>query len=97
VARYADACNLFDIPDGGVTIARKLDVLRRHCADVGRPYGEIEKTLSTRLGPDESSEAFVQRCSRAGEHGIEHLVVGSSTAWTADAIGTLGGAIARLG
>lgn len=25
VARYADACNLFDIPDGGVTVRRKLE------------------------------------------------------------------------
>ena len=25
-AHYADACNLFDIPDGGETIRRKLDV-----------------------------------------------------------------------
>jgi F420-dependent oxidoreductase-like protein len=30
VARYADACNLFDIPDGGRTIKHKLDVLARH-------------------------------------------------------------------
>src|SRR4051812_11117034 len=31
VARYADACNLFDIPDGGATVRRKLEVLERHC------------------------------------------------------------------
>src|ERR1700754_1611399 len=37
VAEYGDACNLFDIPDGGRTIRRQLDVLARHCADVGRP------------------------------------------------------------
>ena len=29
VARYADACNLFDIPDGGATLRHKLDVLAR--------------------------------------------------------------------
>ncbi len=40
VARYADACNLFDTPD----IARKLDVLREHCAAEGRDYDEILKT-----------------------------------------------------
>jgi alkanesulfonate monooxygenase SsuD/methylene tetrahydromethanopterin reductase-like flavin-dependent oxidoreductase (luciferase family) len=27
VAEHADACNLFDIPDGGITIRRKLEVL----------------------------------------------------------------------
>jgi len=41
VAQYADACNLFPVPD----IDRKLDVLRQHCADVGRDYDEIEKTV----------------------------------------------------
>jgi alkanesulfonate monooxygenase SsuD/methylene tetrahydromethanopterin reductase-like flavin-dependent oxidoreductase (luciferase family) len=51
VARYADACNLFDIPDGGATVRRKLDVLARHCEELGRPYEEIEKTVSTRLEP----------------------------------------------
>ncbi|HXM56181.1 MAG TPA: LLM class F420-dependent oxidoreductase, partial [Candidatus Dormibacteraeota bacterium] len=96
VARYADACNLFDIPDGGRTITRKLAVLRQCCADVGRPYAEIEKTLSTRLEPGESSDELVRRCARAGGYGIEHLVVGSSTAWSTAAIGTLGDAIARL-
>src|SRR5690606_35876111 len=54
VAQYADACNVFDIPDGGVTVKRKLDVLRRHCEAVGRDYDEIEKTLSTRYVPGES-------------------------------------------
>ena len=32
VAPYADACNIF----GDATIAHKLDVLRRHCDNVGR-------------------------------------------------------------
>jgi F420-dependent oxidoreductase-like protein len=38
VAKYADACNLF----GDVaTVSRKLDVLRRHCADVERDPDEV--------------------------------------------------------
>src|SRR5262245_61935553 len=41
VAQYADACNLFGTGDD---LAHKLDVLRKHCADVGRDYDEIEKT-----------------------------------------------------
>ncbi len=43
VARYADACNLFDSGVEGLT--HKLDVLRGHCADQGRDYAEIEKTV----------------------------------------------------
>src|SRR4028119_2092225 len=43
VARYADACNLFAY--GGPDLIRhKLDVLKRHCEDVGRDYEEIERT-----------------------------------------------------
>jgi F420-dependent oxidoreductase-like protein len=41
VAQYADACNLFHTPD----VEHKLDVLRRHCDDVGRNYDEIQKTV----------------------------------------------------
>jgi hypothetical protein len=49
VARYADACNLFAY--GGPDVIRhKLDVLRRHCEDVGRDYEEIERTGSRRRG-----------------------------------------------
>ncbi len=40
VARYADACNLFPGPQ----VARKLDVLKRHCEAEARDYGAIEKT-----------------------------------------------------
>ncbi len=43
VAQYADACNLFAFM-GNDELARKLDVLKGHCDDVGRDYDEIEKT-----------------------------------------------------
>ncbi len=45
VARYADACNLFGDAE---TVAHKLEVLHRHCADVERDPAEIEVT---HLGP----------------------------------------------
>jgi F420-dependent oxidoreductase-like protein len=96
VAQYADACNVFDIPDGGQTIRHKLDVLAGHCADVGRPYDQIEKTLSTRLDPGESSDEFVQRARAAAMLGIEHLVVITSGAWPAEALATLAAAIPEL-
>jgi F420-dependent oxidoreductase-like protein len=43
VARYADACNLFG--SSVADVEHKLDVLRRHCADEGRDYHRIEKTV----------------------------------------------------
>ncbi|MBW0115158.1 LLM class F420-dependent oxidoreductase [Pseudonocardia abyssalis] len=52
VAQYADACNLFAGPD----VERKLDILRGHCADVGRDYDEIEKTVMFPLDTGENGE-----------------------------------------
>ncbi|SDY88228.1 probable F420-dependent oxidoreductase, Rv1855c family [Amycolatopsis xylanica] len=41
VAKYGQACNLFNTPE----LERKLTVLRAHCDDLGRDYGEITKTV----------------------------------------------------
>jgi F420-dependent oxidoreductase-like protein len=75
VARYADACNLFDIPDGGATIRHKLAVLRDHCAEIGRDDAEIVKTVSTALGDGEPAERFAERCATLKTYGIGHVVV----------------------
>lgn len=93
VARYADACNVFDIPDGGETVRTNLEVLARHCADVGRPYDEIEKTLGTRLTAGESTDEFVRRCETAAGLGIEHMAVITGGAWTVRAVDTLAAAV----
>jgi F420-dependent oxidoreductase-like protein len=45
VAQYADYCNVFGDPGA---IARKFEVLRRHCDTVGRPMSEI--TLGNHRG-----------------------------------------------
>lgn len=90
VARYADRCNVFDIPDGGKTVRHKLAVLADRCAEVGRPYGEIEKTISTRLGPDESGAAFAERCAPFTEMGIDHVCVIVVGPFTEDALARLG-------
>jgi F420-dependent oxidoreductase-like protein len=42
VAQYGDACNLFGDPD---TVRHKINVLERHCADVGRDPAGITKTV----------------------------------------------------
>jgi F420-dependent oxidoreductase-like protein len=89
VARYGDACNLPDIPDGGETVRRKLDVLAGHCADAGRPYEEIEKTLSTRWLPSEPPEDLARRCETYAGWGIQHVVLITSGPWTPEAVGKL--------
>lgn len=95
VAEYADACNLFDVPDEGVTLRHKLDVLRRHCDDVGRDYDGIDKTVSTRLGAEETSDQFARRCRALRDWGLTHAVVITPGPWTRDRLGTLATA-ARL-
>lgn len=47
VAQYGDACNLLTTDLD--TLKHKLDVLRRHCDELGRPYEEITRTLTTSL------------------------------------------------
>ncbi len=42
VARYADACN---VGGGFENVKHKDEVLRRHCAEVGRDESEIERTV----------------------------------------------------
>lgn len=64
VARYAQACNLFNAPD----LAHKLDVLREHCEAEGRPYDEIEKTVNYRFDVGQRGE----RCATIVED-LQHL------------------------
>jgi alkanesulfonate monooxygenase len=71
VAQYAQACNLFPSPD----IERKLDVLRRHCADLGRDYDEIEKTVMMPLDPGAGGEKvddLLAELERLAGLGIQH-------------------------
>ncbi len=75
-AQYADACNLFAFA-GADVIRHKLDVLRRHCEDVGRSYEEIERTaLSTvNLAPDGmTAEGVIGLCRELNDAGIQHLI-----------------------
>ena len=81
---------------GGRTVRHKLAVLAGHCEDLGRPYGRIEKTLSTRLEAGEPSDQFVRRCAAAAALGIEHMVVITSTPWTTEALATLAAAVPAL-
>jgi alkanesulfonate monooxygenase len=66
VARYADACNLMYTPEAG----RKLDVLRQHCADVGRDYDAIEKTSMMVIDPTTTRDSFLREASAARDAGF---------------------------
>jgi len=64
VARYAQSCNLFYGPE----LEHKLDVLREHCDAEGRPYEEIEKTVTYSFDVGERGE----RCAEIVED-LRHL------------------------
>jgi F420-dependent oxidoreductase-like protein len=71
VAQYADACNLFAGPE----LARKLEILQQHCADVGRNYDDIEKTVMMPLDPGpegENVEAILTQLRSLAELGVTH-------------------------
>jgi len=60
VAQYADACNVGgDIP----TIRHKLDVIKRHCEEVGRDYTSIRRTSNSICVLGESVEAALAALS----------------------------------
>ena len=72
VARYAQACNLFAGPE----LERKLDVLREHCAAVGRSYDDIEKTVMLPLdvGPNgRDVDVLLRELERLAGLGIAHV------------------------
>jgi F420-dependent oxidoreductase-like protein len=71
VAQYAQACNLFPGPE----LERKLDVLRGHCADVGRDYDEIQKTVIGPLDPGPQGEhvdELLESMQRLAALGVTH-------------------------
>lgn len=75
VAQYADACNIFG---GAEEIAHKLDVLRRHCHDLGRDPNEIEVTAMYRdLPPDAGVDDVVRGAEQLAAIGVSTLVTGA--------------------
>ncbi len=77
VAQYADACNIFDM--GPEKVKAKYDVIRGHCADVGRDYDEIEKTVLSRADfATESDDQLVERFGALGEIGTDHVIMGNA-------------------
>ena len=93
VAKYADACNLFDSPE----LPRKLEVLREHCAREGRAYSEIEKTVVSALPGDATAAQAVDVCGRHAERGIDHVIFSRATAHEPGAVTMLGGVVEQAG
>jgi alkanesulfonate monooxygenase SsuD/methylene tetrahydromethanopterin reductase-like flavin-dependent oxidoreductase (luciferase family) len=97
VARYGDACHLPDLAgtryegtprDAG--FKQKLDVLRRHCDDAGRPYAEIEKTTAARVdlagGRRAGLDALLARLHELAGFGFDHVTLSPPGPWTLETV-----------
>ncbi|MBI3929682.1 MAG: LLM class F420-dependent oxidoreductase [Armatimonadetes bacterium] len=80
VARYAQACNLFEFA-GPAVLRQKLAILREHCRAQGRNYDEIEKTTlgSFNVSRDGAAntrtpDRFLKDLRALGELGIGHAI-----------------------
>ena len=62
---------------GDTELARKLEVLRRHCDDLGRDYDEIEKTVlaTADLRPGQSMPSdLIAQCEGLAKLGFHHAI-----------------------
>jgi len=74
VAQYADATNVFG---GPAAIHHKYEVLREHCATIGRDPDEIERsTLQTVNLAAESPAQIVDRFGELADAGAQHVILG---------------------
>jgi F420-dependent oxidoreductase-like protein len=72
VAQYGDACNVFG---GPTAIHHKYEVLREHCATIGRDPGEIERsTLQGVHLRRESTAQVVDRFAELSDAGAQHVI-----------------------
>jgi F420-dependent oxidoreductase-like protein len=92
VAKYADACNLFDNPE----LPHKLEVLGEHCEREGRDPAEIEKTVLYALSLHATVGEAVDAVGRLAGEGIEHVIFSRPTAHQPDAVTMLANVIAQV-
>jgi F420-dependent oxidoreductase-like protein len=73
VAQHADACNLFATDPA--EIARKIDVLARHCDAAGRDPATVEKTIVSGADPLADVDAFIAGMAEYAKLGIDQVDV----------------------
>ncbi len=94
VAQYGDACNVFGGPE---TIHHKFEVLREHCAAIGRDPDEIERTtlVSVRVSADgrpgtSSPAEVVDRLGELSDAGAQHVIMAVRDVWEPGQLELLG-------
>ena len=74
VAQYGDASNFFGSAKDAL-LTERLAILKSHCDDVGRHFGEIEKTvLQTADFIDGGAQEVIARGQALLEMGFDHLI-----------------------
>lgn len=98
VAQYADATNLF--ASDAAQVRHKLDVLRRHCDDVGRDEATIRKTVMAGIDAVAEPDAFLSQLEEFAAAGIELVTVQPTgpdpVAWTTTMFETVGSRVHDL-
>jgi F420-dependent oxidoreductase-like protein len=93
VAQYADATNVFGGPE---TLHHKYEVLREHCAAIGRDPGEIERStlqnvkLALDGTPGERPSEIVDHFGELADAGAQHVIFGARDVWNPRVIEILG-------
>ncbi|KAA8888593.1 LLM class F420-dependent oxidoreductase [Nocardia colli] len=96
VAQYGDACNLFG--SSPAEVEHKLEVLRRHCDDVGRNYDDIRVTImanNPRPNPGTRDE-FVRTMADYAKLGVHAVIITPTTGAPAAWIDAMAPAVAQL-
>ncbi len=98
VARYADACNLF--ASSPEEVARKLEVLDRHCEAEGRDPATVDRTiLATVDDPARDPDAFLATMGRYAALGVstvEVMPMGDPVAFTTELVEHVAPRLAEL-
>jgi F420-dependent oxidoreductase-like protein len=94
VAQYADGCNLFGDAE---TARHKLDVLERHCEDVGRDPAEITKTKIGVVLIGETHEAAGAKIEQLAQQGISEERLRMATVGDPDELAEWAASFAEVG
>ena len=64
VAQYGDACNIGNLEPEAT--ARKFDIIRQHCQEVGRDYNAIRRTVLLNCSVADTDEKALEKAKQAG-------------------------------
>jgi F420-dependent oxidoreductase-like protein len=95
VAQYADACNLFAMD--AETVAHKIEVLRRHCDEIGRDFSEITITMMAGgMDPLSDPDGFLRSMEQYAALGISLVEIPNRGPDPVGLVRELGSLVPRL-